>query len=158
MTKPIPDGLENRIVPYLMIDGAAAALDFYTAAFDATERYRLEMPGGGIGHAEIEIFGATVYLADAPDDMEWNEQTNAANPRKLGGSSVLLHQYVTDVDVATDHAVAAGATLVRPAEDQFYGDRAALLADPFGHLWSLHTHVRDVTPEEMNASIAEMGE
>ena len=153
MVQPIPDGLDNRIIPYLMIDGAADALDFYTRAFDATERYRLAMPNGSIGHAEIAVFGATVYLADAPDDMEGD----AANPRKLGGSSVLLHQYVADVDGAVARAVEAGATLVRAPEDQFYGDRAAMVADPFGHLWSLHTHVRDVSPEEMDAAIAEMG-
>ena len=154
MVQPIPDGLEGRIIPYLMIDGAADALEFYTQAFGATERYRLEMPGGGgVGHAEIEVFGATVYLADAPDDMDGD----AKNPRRLGGSSVLLHQYVADVDAATERAVEAGATLVRAPEDQFYGDRAAMVADPFGHLWSFHTHVRDVSPEEMNAAIADMG-
>lgn len=153
MVQPIPDGLDGRIIPYLMIDGAAAAIDFYQEAFDATENYRLEMPGGAIGHAEIVAFGATIYLADAPDDMDGD----AANPGKLGGTSVLLHQYVADVDAAVDRAVAAGAVLHRAPEDQFYGDRAALVADPFGHLWSLHTHVRDVSPEEMEQAIASMG-
>jgi PhnB protein len=153
MVAPIPDGLEGRIVPYLMIDGAAAAIDFYTAAFGAEERYRLEMPGGGIGHAEIAVNGATVYLADAPDDMDGD----AANPGRLGGTSVLLHQYVTDVDAAVERATAAGASVVRPPEDQFYGDRAAVVADPYGHHWSFHTHVRDVTPEEMAAAMAAMG-
>ena len=87
MVASIPEGLEGRIIPYLMIDGAAAAIDFYKAAFDADETYRLEMPGGAIGHAEVTINGATVYLADAPDDMEGD----AAHPAKLGGTSVLLH-------------------------------------------------------------------
>ena len=151
MVNPIPDGLEGRIVPYLMIDGAAAAIDFYTEAFGASELYRLEMPGGGIGHAEIVVNGATVYLADAPEEMEGD----AANPLKLGGTSVLLHQYVADVDAAIDRAVAAGATLVRPPEDQFYGDRAAMVADPFGHHWSMHSHIRDVSPEEMTAAMSE---
>ena len=153
MVKPIPEGLEGRIIPYLMIDGASDALDFYQRAFGATESYRLEMPGGAVGHAEMVVNGATVYLADASDDMEGD----AANPVKLGGSSVLLHQYVTDVDAAAEQAVAAGATLVRPPEDQFYGDRAAMVADPFGHLWSLHTHIRDVPPEEMSRAMESMG-
>jgi PhnB protein len=94
-----------------------------------------------------------VYLADAPDDMPGD----SANPRKLGGTSVLLHQYVTDVDAAVARATGAGATVVRPPEDQFYGDRAAIVADPFGHLWSFHTHVRDVSAEEMQAATAQMG-
>lgn len=153
MTNAIPDGLEGRIVPYLMIDGAADAIDFYVAAFGAVERFRLAMPDGAIGHAELAVFGATVYLADAPDGMPGD----AANPKSLGGSSVLLHQYVQDVDAATDRAVSAGATLLRAPEDQFYGDRAGLVADPFGHLWSLHTHIRDVSPDEMRAAAEAMG-
>lgn len=154
MADAIPDGMEGRIVPYLMIDGAAAAIDFYKEAFGATESYRLAMPGGKIGHAELVVNGATVYLADAPDDMEGE----AANPHKLGGTSIMLHQYVNEVDAATAQATSAGATLVRPPEDQFYGDRAALLADPFGHMWSLHTHVRDVTPEEIAEAMASMSD
>jgi PhnB protein len=152
MVNPIPDGLEGRIVPYLMVDGAAAAIDFYKEALAATERYRLEMPGGGIGHAEIIVNRAVVYLADAPDDMEGD----AANPSKLGGTSVLLHQYVDDVDAVVERAVAAGATLIREPTDQFYGDRAAVVADPFGHQWSLHTHIRDVSAEEMAEAVAAM--
>lgn len=154
MVKPIPDGLEGRIIPYLMIDGASEAIDFYKKAFGATEKYRMEMPGGGIGHAEISVNGATVYLADAPDDMDGN----AANPAKLGGSTVILHQYVEDVDTQADTAVKAGATLTRSPEDQFYGDRAAMVTDPYGHMWSLHSHVRDVSPEEMEAAMQSMGE
>lgn len=153
MTSAIPDGLENRIIPYLMIDGAADAIEFYTRAFGATEAYRMEMPGGAIGHAEIHVHGATVYLADAPDDMAGD----AANPGKLGGTSVLLHQYVDDVDSIVEQAAGAGATVLREPEDQFYGDRAAVVQDPFGHQWSLHSHVRDVSPEEMEAAIAAMG-
>ena len=153
MVDPIPAGLEGRIVPYLMVRGAAEAIDFYAKAFGAEEHYRMEMPDGNIGHAEIVVGGATVYLADAPDDMPGD----AANPHKLGGSSVLLHRYVDDVDAATATAEAAGATIVRAPEDQFYGDRAAMVADPYGHLWSLHTHIRDVTPEEMEAAMQEMG-
>jgi PhnB protein len=152
MANPIPDGLDGRIVPYLMIDGAAAAIDFYKQAFGASEIYRLEMPGGAIGHAEIVVNGAAVYLADAPEEMEGD----AANPSKLGGTTVLLHQYVADVDAAVARAEAAGATVARPPEDQFYGDRASMIVDPFGHHWSIHTHVRDVSPEEMAAAMEEM--
>ena len=152
MVDAIPAGLEDRIVPYLMIDGASAAIGFYKAAFGAIERYRLEMPGGAIAHADLLINGAVVYLADAPDDMEGD----AANPSKLGGTSVLLHQYVDDVDAVVARAVAAGATVLREPADQFYGDRAAVIVDPFGHQWSLHTHIRDVSPEEMAAAMAEM--
>ncbi|MGI9586468.1 MAG: VOC family protein [Acidimicrobiia bacterium] len=152
MVQAIPEGLEGRIIPYLMIDGATAALDFYQRAFGAEEQYRMELPGGGIAHAEILVNGATVYLADAPDNMEGD----AGNPNKLGGTSVLLHQYVEDVDAVVSQAVSAGATLVREPEDQFYGDRAAAVADPFGHQWSLHTHIRDASEEEVEAALAEM--
>ncbi|NNF55838.1 MAG: VOC family protein [Acidimicrobiales bacterium] len=153
MVQAIPDGLEGRIIPYLMIDGAAAAIEFYQQAFGATEVYRMEMPDGGIAHAEVHVNGATVYLSDAPADMDGN----AANPKKLGGSPVLLHQYVADVDATTETARAAGATIAREPADQFYGDRAALVEDPFGHLWSFHSHVRDVTPQEMEDAMKAMG-
>ena len=126
MADPVPAGLEDRIVPYLMVDGAADAIDFYGRAFDAEERYRMAMPDGTIGHAEIVIGGAVVYLADAPDDMPGD----AGNPKKLGGTSVLLHRYVVDVDAAVAKAEAAGATVLRAPEDQFYGDRSAVVADP----------------------------
>ena len=153
MVQAIPNGLEERIVPYLMVDGAAAAIDFYKEAFGATERYRLAMPDGKIGHADIVINGAVVYLADAPDEMPGD----AGNPGKLGGTTVLLHQYVADVDAAVGRAEQAGATVLRPPTDQFYGDRAAVVADPFGHQWSLHTHIRDVDPDEMQRAAEAMG-
>lgn len=152
MVEPIPQRFEDRIVPYLMVDGAAAAIDFYEEALGAHENYRLEMPSGAIGHAEIVVNGAVVFLADAPDDM----QGDAANPAKLGGTSVLLHQYVEDVDATVVKAERAGATLLREPSDQFYGDRSALVADPFGHQWSFHTHVRDVSSEEMAQAADEM--
>ena len=152
MVDAIPAGLEGRIIPYLMVNGASAAIDFYRAAFGAVERYRMEMPGGTIAHAELAVNGAVVYLSDAPDDMEGN----AANPSKLGGTSVLLHQYVEDVDGIVAQAVEAGATVLREPADQFYGDRAAIIVDPFGHHWSLNTHVRDVSPEEMAAALEAM--
>jgi PhnB protein len=150
---PIPAGLEGRIIPYLMIDGAAAAIDFYTKALGAVESFRLEMPDGSVGHAEIVVNGAVVYLADAPEEMDGD----VANPLKLGGTSVLLHQYVDDVDAAVSVAVDAGATLIRKPEDQFYGDRSAMVGDPFGHDWSLHTHVRDVSPDEIAAAVESLG-
>ncbi len=153
MVDAIPAELDGRVIPYLMIDGAAAAIDFYVAAFGAEEQFRLAMPDGTIGHAEVMVNGAPVYLADAPPDMPGD----AANPRRLGGTSVILHQYVADVDAAVAKARKAGATVLREPEDQFYGDRAALVADPFGHQWALHTHIRDVSPEEMQAAAAQMG-
>lgn len=152
MVAPIPEGLENRIIPYLLIDGAAAAIDFYKNAFGATETGRMAMPDGSIAHASLVINGATVYLSDAPDDSAGD----AANPTKLGGTAVLLHQYVADVDAVTAKAVQAGAALLREPADQFYGDRAAMVVDPFGHHWSLHTHVRDVSDAEMAAAMSEM--
>ncbi len=154
MADPIPEGLEDRIVPYLLIDGASDAIDFYVNAFGATEIDRMVMPDGQIGHAAITVNGAQVYLADAPTDMPGD----AGSPAKLGGTSVLLHQYVTDVDAAFERAIAAGGTAVREPEDQFYGDRASVVADPFGHQWSLHTHIRDVSIEEMDAAMAEGAE
>lgn len=154
MVDPVPSEVAGRIVPYLMVDGAAEAIAFYTRAFGAQERYRLEMPGGGIGHAELVIDGAPVFLADAPDDMPGS----AGNPRRLGGTTVMMHRYVVDVDAATEQARAAGATVLREPSDEFYGDRVALVADPWGHQWSMHTHIRDVTPAEMTQALEAMGE
>lgn len=153
MADPVPHEHENRIVPYLMVDGAAEAIDFYRRAFDADERYRVPMPDGKIGHAEIVVGGAIVFLADAPEDMPGE----AASPRTLGGTTVLLHRYVPDVDAAVAQAESAGATVLRPPEDQVYGDRAAVVVDPWGHFWSLHTHVRDVSPEEMAEAMPQGG-
>lgn len=153
MVDSIPSGFEERVVPYLMVDDAAAAIDFYVEAFGAEERFRLSMPDGTIAHAEVAIRGAAVFLSDVPEDMPGG----AADPGKLGGTTVMIHQYVEDVDAVVGRAVAAGATVVRAPEDQFYGDRTALLVDPFGHQWSLHTHIRDVSQEEMEAAMGEMG-
>ena len=154
MVDPIPAGTEDRVIPYLMVDGASDAISFYERAFGAEEQFRMAMPDGGIGHAEIRVNGAPVYLADAPDDLAGS----LANPHKIGGTSVLLHQFVPDVDDACARAEAAGATVLRPPEDQFYGDRSATVQDPFGHQWSLHTHVRDVSMQEMEAAMAELPE
>lgn len=148
MVEPIPEGLEGRIVPYLLVEGAAAAIDFYVAAFGAEERYRLPMPDGRIGHAEIVVGGATVYLADVPADAD-----RSGDPLQLGGTTVLLHRYVDDCDAAVHRAEAAGATVLRPPTDQFYGDRAAVVQDPYGHQWSLHTRIRVMSAEDMEEAM-----
>lgn len=141
--KPIPEGYHS-VTPYLGIDGAAAAIDFYVRAFGATEGFRLVAPDGKIGHAEIRIGDSTLMLADACADSPLRP------PGALGGASVGLHLYVEDVDALFAQAVAAGARVVRPVQDQFYGDRSGTLADPFGHVWFLATHREDVAPEEIS--------
>jgi PhnB protein len=141
--KPIPDGYHS-VTPYLSIAGAAKAIDFYKRAFGAAELFRLVAPNGTIGHAEIKIGDSAIMLADPC------EQGLFRNPQSLGGSSIGLHIYVADVDSMFAQAVAAGATAVRPVQDQFYGDRTGTLEDPFGHVWFLATHKEDLTPEEIN--------
>ena len=140
--KPIPDNYP-QVAPYLCIKGAAEAIDFYKKAFGATERMRMDAPGGTIGHAEIDIQGALIMLADEHPAMGFR------SPATIGGSPVVIHMYVEDVDAFCKRAVDAGATLVRPVADQFYGDRNGTLRDPYGHVWSIATHVEDLTPEEM---------
>jgi PhnB protein len=144
---PIPANYP-LVTPYLAIAGAAQAIDFYKKAFGATERMRMSAPDGKVGHAEIEIAGALIMLADEHPEMDFR------GPKALGGSPVLIHMYVTDVDAFCDRAVREGATLVRPVEDQFYGDRSGQLRDPFGHAWSIASHKEDVTPEEMEKRAA----
>lgn len=152
--KPIPDGYHS-VTPYLYIDGAARAIDFYKQAFGAVEVMRLEAPGGKIGHAEIKIGDSHVMLADEFPDM------GASGPHTIGGTAVGLMVYLPDVDVVVDRAVKAGATLERPVENKFYGDRTGGIFDPFGHRWYIATHVEDVPPEEMEkraaAAMAEAG-
>jgi PhnB protein len=149
MVKPIPDGYPT-LTPYLVIDGATAAIAFYAKAFGAKERMRLGAPGGRISHAEIEIGGSVVMLADEFPDM------GARGPKSVGGSPVHLHLYVADVDAAVAQAVAAGAEMVRQVQDQFYGDRSGTLRDPFGHIWHVATHVEDVSQEEIERRAAAM--
>lgn len=141
--KPIPDGYHN-ITPYLCIEGAAEAIDFYKRAFDATEVFRLVAPGGEIGHAEIRIGDSSLMLSDACD------QSPLRNPRSQGGSSTGLHLYVANVDTQFAKAVDAGAKVIRPLLDQFYGDRAGTLEDPFGHVWFLASRIEDLSPEEIS--------
>ena len=140
--KPIPDGY-HRVTPYLVVDGAADAIEFYKRCFGATELMRMPGPDNKIGHAEIKIGDATVMLADEVPQM------GHKSPRALGGSPVSLLLYVEDVDRTVEGAVAAGAKLLRPVENQFYGDRTGGIEDPFGHQWYVATHVEDVSPEEM---------
>jgi PhnB protein len=140
--KPIPEGYHS-VTPYLIINGAADAIEFYKKAFGATELLRMPYPDGKIGHAEIKIGDSPIMLADEVPDMKY------LSPKTLGGSPVSILLYVEDVDTVFNRAVAAGATQDRPVEDKFYGDRAGSLIDPFGHTWHVATHKEDVTPEEM---------
>lgn len=139
---PVPAGYP-RVSPYLHIDGAAAAIDFYTRVLGATERMRMEAPGGRIGHAELQVGDSVIMLADEFPDM------GAVGPRTVGGTPVTINVYVDDVDEAYARAVALGATPLGPVEDRFYGDRSAEIEDPWGHRWTLATHVEDVPPDEM---------
>jgi len=148
--KPIPDDYP-RVIPYLSVDGAGAAIDFYTAVFDATERMRMPGPDGKIGHAELEFGDSVVMLADAFPDM------GGQTPKGLGGTPVTVMVYVENVDAVFARAVAAGATVEREVGDQFYGDRAGQFVDPFGHKWFVATHVEDVSPEELEHRAAAMG-
>jgi len=140
--KPIPEGY-HTLTPYLIVKGAAKALDFYAKALGATELYRMADPSGKVGHAEMRIGDSHLMLADEFPEM------GALGPQVNGGHSVSFLVYVPDVDAAFARAVAAGGKAVRPVEDQFYGDRSGTLVDPFGHQWTLATHVEDVSPEEM---------
>ena len=144
---PIPPGYAS-VTPYLIVRGAAKAIDFYQRAFGAIELFRLDGPDGTLGHAEIRIGNSPVMLADGTSGYP--------DPLTLGGSSVSFMIYVPDVDAAFARAIAAGATAKRPVADQFYGDRTGTLADPFGHVWSLATHVEDVAPGEMDRRLKEM--
>ena len=145
MTKkanPIPEGY-NTVTPYLIVNDGAAALEFYRNAFGATELYRMESPEGRIAHAEIKIGNSPIMLAEEVADMGY------LGPRALGGTPVSILLYVEDVDALAEQAVSAGAKLVKPVKDQFYGDRTGGVEDPFGHQWHIATHVEDVSPEEI---------
>jgi uncharacterized glyoxalase superfamily protein PhnB len=133
----------HEVYPYLRVHNAAEAIEFYARAFGAKESFRLAEPSGRIGHAEITIGPTTVMLAD-----EYPEH-GILGPRSLGGTSFALHLHVADVDQAFAKAVEAGASVLRPLQDQFYGERSGTLRDPFGHEWLLGGHLETVTPEEM---------
>ena len=145
--KPIPDGYP-RVIPYLSVDGATAAIDFYTSVLGATERMRMPAPGGKIGHAELELGDSVIMLADVFPEM------GGQSPQTIGGTPVAVMTYVEDVDAVFAKAIAAGATVERPVENQFYGDRAGQFVDPFGHKWFVATHVEDVPPDEMERRAA----
>src|ERR1044071_2014752 len=136
--KPIPDGY-HTLTPYLFIQGAAAAIEFYKKAFNATEIMRMPGPDGKIGHAEIRIGNSAIMLADETLQM------GARSPKTIGGSPMLLHLYVSDVDGQFAQAIAAGAIVTRPIANQFYGDRSGGLEDPFGFAW--HLGMPRFTPE-----------
>ena len=143
MTKPIPEGYP-RLTPYLIVDGASAAIDFYCSVLGASERMRMPMPNGRIGHAELELGDSLLMLADENPDMD------IRGPASLGGTPVSMHLYVEDADAVFARALEAGAKALRPLEDRFYGDRSGQFEDPFGHRWDVSTHVEDVPPEEMS--------
>ena len=140
--QPVPEGY-HTVTPYLIIKGAAQALDFYQKAFGATERMRMAGPDGHVMHAEIQIGDSIIMVADEFPDMGYR------GPQHYGGTAVGLHLYVNDVDALFKQALAAGAKEERPVADQFYGDRTGTLRDPFGHQWSIATHKEDLTEEEI---------
>jgi len=139
---PIPNE-QQPLSPYLIVKGAAEAIDFYVKAFGAKETFRLTEPNGKVGHAELVMGRARFMLADEYPDFD------ALSPLTIGGTPVSLHLYVADVDQLVAQATGAGATLLRPLTDEFFGDRVALLVDPFGHKWHLATRKEEVSPEEM---------
>jgi PhnB protein len=140
--KPIPDNYP-QVVPYLCVDGASAAIDYYCKVFGATERMRMPEPDGRLGHAELEIGTAMIMLSDEYPDL------GVRSPKTIGGTPVTISLYVEDVDKVFARAIEGGATALRPVKDQFYGDRSGQFEDPFGHRWSVATHIEDVTAAEM---------
>ncbi|WP_107416675.1 MULTISPECIES: VOC family protein [unclassified Streptomyces] len=146
---PVPED-HPRITPYLCLDGAAAAIDFYTAVLGARERMRMEAPDGRIAHAELVLGDSVVMLSDEFPEMDFR------SPRAVGGTPVNLYVYVEDVDAVFAAALARGATELDPVRTQFYGDRSGQFEDPFGHRWNVASHVEDVSPEEMDRRAEEM--
>lgn len=142
VSKPIPDGYHS-VTPYLIVKGASRAIDFYKQAFGATELLRMDGPDGSIGHAEIKIGDSPVMLADEHPEMGFR------SPQTLGGPGLSLMIYVENVDEVFPRAIAAGAKELRPVQNQFYGDRSGTLEDPFGHIWTVSTHVEDIPEDEM---------
>jgi PhnB protein len=148
---PIPTGYHS-ITPYLVIKGAAEAIDYYKKVFGATELVRMPGPDGRVGHAELQIGDSRIMLADENPNMGQG-YTSAAT---IGGTPVSLYLYVPEVDRVFEKAVAEGAKVLRPVQDQFYGDRSGFFQDPFGHLWGVATHVEDVSPQEMQERMKKM--
>ena len=150
--KPVPEGY-HTVTPYLSIKGANAALAFYKRAFGAEELVRMDMPDGRVAHAELQIGDSRIMLADEMADMA---DAVTKSPTSLGMPSAGFMIYVPDVDAQWKRAVEAGAKVKRPIKDQFYGDRSGTLEDPFGHVWTIGTHIEDVSPEEMRKRMASM--
>ncbi len=140
----------HSLTPYLIIKGAAEAIDYYTKAFDGKEVMRLDMPGGIIGHAEVRIGDSIVMMADEFPELDY------LGPKSIGGSGSSLMIYTKDADAMFNKAVELGAKVLKPLADQFYGDRMGMLEDPFGHKWSIATHIEDVTPEQVKERMAKM--
>ena len=140
----IPKGY-NTVTPYLVIKGASKAIDYYKKVFGATETVRMPGPNGTVGHAELKIGDSHIMLADENPSMGQGH----ASATTIGASPISLYVYLPDVDKVFDRAVAEGAKVLKPVQDQFYGDRSGFLQDPFGHLWGVATHVEDVSPQEM---------
>jgi PhnB protein len=141
-TQPVPEGY-HTVSTYLAVDDAARAIEYYAKAFGAKELVRMDAPEGKIGHAELEIGDSRIMLADP------FPQASTRPPKELGGTSASVFMYVEDVDAVVKQAVDAGATITMEVADQFWGDRFGTITDPFGHVWSIATHVEDVPPEEM---------
>ncbi|WP_228000869.1 VOC family protein [Nocardia australiensis] len=146
--KPVPDGYPV-VSPGLAIEGAAAAIDFYKQIFGATERMRMPGPNGTVAHCELMFGSSVVMIGDPAPDMDFRD------PKSVGGTPVNLHVYVSDADAAFTAAIAGGATELTPMTDQFYGDRTGAFEDPWGHRWTVATHIEDVAPEEMDRRMAE---
>jgi PhnB protein len=145
---PIPDGYP-QVTPYLCVDGANEAIEFYSKVFGATERMRMDGPDGKVGHAEVQLGQGLIMLADPNPDI------GVRDPKDIGGTPVTISVYVENVDDVFARAIDNGATELRGIEDQFYGDRSGQFEDPFGHKWSVATHLEDVSPEEMEKRAAE---
>lgn len=147
----IPQGY-NSVTPYLIINGAAKAIEYYKKVFGATEVFRMDGPDGKVGHAELQIGNSRIMLGDENPSM--GEGHSSAT--RIGASPVSLYLYIPDVDRVVERAVAEGAKIIKPIENQFYGDRSGFLRDPFGHLWGVATHVEDVSPAELEARMKKM--
>jgi uncharacterized glyoxalase superfamily protein PhnB len=148
--KPIPDGMHS-LTPHIVCAGAADAIEFYKKAFNAVEQARMPGPGGKLMHAAVRIGDSTLMLVD--ENPEWG----MLGPKALKGTPVTIHLYVENVDAAVEQAVAAGAKITMPVADMFWGDRYGVLEDPFGHHWSVATHMRDLSPAEMQEAMKKMG-
>jgi len=147
----VPEGY-NTVTPYLVIKGAAKAIEYYKEVFGAEEKFRMNGPDGRVGHAELRIGDSQIMLADENPDMGQGHSSATT----MGGSPVSIHLYIPDVDHVVERAVAAGAKILKPVQDQFYGDRTGFLQDPFGHYWSVATHVEDVSPQEMEERLKKL--